>query len=134
MIDLSTVLPGDPRVVYRDDDVMLICSKWQDVIGDLPVVDAVITDPPYSERTHAGSCLRLLPRRRSHPRSLRWWSHHSRSRQAAGTAVHRHRDGPRHLCEGSQAPGPNQAATPVAPLRQAAHGRATGVRSGRGRA
>lgn len=44
----------DPRVRYIDDHVLLICSRWQDVIDELPTVDAVITDPPYSERTHTG--------------------------------------------------------------------------------
>ncbi|MEK9810965.1 MAG: hypothetical protein VW362_11000, partial [Candidatus Nanopelagicales bacterium] len=54
MIDLTTILPGDPRVVHRAEDTLLICAKWQDVIGDLPTVDAVITDPPYSARVDAG--------------------------------------------------------------------------------
>lgn len=39
-------------VIYRDDWITLHCARWQDV--DLPQCDAVITDPPYSERTHAG--------------------------------------------------------------------------------
>ena len=43
---------SDPRVLYSDEHVILICSRWQDVIAELPTVDAVITDPPYSERTH----------------------------------------------------------------------------------
>jgi site-specific DNA-methyltransferase (adenine-specific) len=29
-------------------------GKWQDVLADIKEVDAVITDPPYSERTHKG--------------------------------------------------------------------------------
>jgi site-specific DNA-methyltransferase (adenine-specific) len=29
-------------------------GKWEDVLGDIKEVDAVITDPPYSERTHKG--------------------------------------------------------------------------------
>lgn len=41
-------------VVYQDDAVILICARWQDVVRDLPAVDAVITDPPYSARTHKG--------------------------------------------------------------------------------
>lgn len=45
-------LGEDPRVVYQDESVILLCARWQDV--DLPEVDAVITDPPYSERTHTG--------------------------------------------------------------------------------
>jgi DNA modification methylase len=47
MILLGNVLAGDSRVVYRDNDSMLICARWQDVIGELPKADAVITDPPY---------------------------------------------------------------------------------------
>lgn len=29
-------------------------GRWQDVLADVEQVDAVITDPPYSERTHDG--------------------------------------------------------------------------------
>jgi site-specific DNA-methyltransferase (adenine-specific) len=29
-------------------------GRWQDVLADVTECDAVITDPPYSERTHAG--------------------------------------------------------------------------------
>lgn len=29
-------------------------GKWQDVLADVQRVDSVITDPPYSARTHAG--------------------------------------------------------------------------------
>lgn len=29
-------------------------GRWQDVLADVAQVDSVITDPPYSERTHAG--------------------------------------------------------------------------------
>ena len=32
----------------------LRCGRWQDVLADVERVDAVITDPPYGERTHAG--------------------------------------------------------------------------------
>jgi len=32
----------------------LFCGRWQDVLAHVERVDAVITDPPYSERTHAG--------------------------------------------------------------------------------
>lgn len=44
-------------VYYQDDHVTLIHGRWQDALdaGMVPQVDAVITDPPYSERTHAGS-------------------------------------------------------------------------------
>jgi site-specific DNA-methyltransferase (adenine-specific) len=33
----------------------LRCGDYRDVLADVERVDAVITDPPYSERTHAGS-------------------------------------------------------------------------------
>lgn len=29
-------------------------GRWQDVLADVAQVDSVITDPPYSERTHVG--------------------------------------------------------------------------------
>jgi site-specific DNA-methyltransferase (adenine-specific) len=29
-------------------------GRWQDVLADVTACDALITDPPYSERTHAG--------------------------------------------------------------------------------
>ena len=32
----------------------LRCGDWRDVLADISKVDAVICDPPYSERTHAG--------------------------------------------------------------------------------
>lgn len=32
----------------------LRCGRWQDVLADVTECDAVITDPPYSERTHSG--------------------------------------------------------------------------------
>lgn len=32
----------------------LRCGRWQDVLADVAECDAVITDPPYSERTHSG--------------------------------------------------------------------------------
>lgn len=33
---------------------LLRLGKWEDVLTDINSVDAVITDPPYSARTHAG--------------------------------------------------------------------------------
>lgn len=44
--------PGD---VWRSrcGAVELRCGRWQDVLGDV-VCDALITDPPYSKRTHVG--------------------------------------------------------------------------------
>ena len=32
----------------------LVCGRWQDALADVETCDAVITDPPYSERTHSG--------------------------------------------------------------------------------
>lgn len=32
----------------------LRCGRWQDVLADVTACDAVITDPPYGERTHVG--------------------------------------------------------------------------------
>ena len=32
----------------------LRCGRWQDVLADVEQCDAIITDPPYSERTHSG--------------------------------------------------------------------------------
>lgn len=34
----------------------LRCGRWQDALADVGEVDAVITDPPYSARTHEGQC------------------------------------------------------------------------------
>lgn len=45
---------GRERVVYCDEHVILLHARWQDVVASLPQVDAVITDPPYGERTHGG--------------------------------------------------------------------------------
>lgn len=33
----------------------LRCGDWRDVLADVEMVDAVITDCPYSEKTHTGS-------------------------------------------------------------------------------
>lgn len=41
-------LPGQPPPI----DLRL--GRWQDALADVGMVDAVITDPPYSSRTHAG--------------------------------------------------------------------------------
>lgn len=37
-----------------DGRVDLRLGRWQDVLADVTTCDAVITDPPYSARTHAG--------------------------------------------------------------------------------
>ncbi len=41
---------------WRSDDgsMELRLGAWEDVLADVPTVGAVITDPPYSDRTHAG--------------------------------------------------------------------------------
>jgi site-specific DNA-methyltransferase (adenine-specific) len=46
----------EPRIYYADDRCTLIHGRWQDALaaGLIPRVDAVISDPPYSDRTHAG--------------------------------------------------------------------------------
>ena len=38
----------------RGDGWLLACGRWQDVTPECLEVDALITDPPYSERTHGG--------------------------------------------------------------------------------
>ena len=45
--------PGD---IWRSPDgrMELRCGRWQDVLAGVGEVDAVITDPPYSERTSGG--------------------------------------------------------------------------------
>jgi site-specific DNA-methyltransferase (adenine-specific) len=43
----------DARVA-RGPGWELRLGRWQDVLADVEAADAVITDPPYSERTHAG--------------------------------------------------------------------------------
>lgn len=34
----------------------LRCGDWREVLADVTERDAVIADPPYSERTHSGQC------------------------------------------------------------------------------
>lgn len=36
-------------------DCDLRLGKWQDALADVEMVDAVVSDPPYSSRTHAGN-------------------------------------------------------------------------------
>lgn len=45
--------PGD---VWRSPcgTIELRCGRWQDVLADVTQCDAVITDPPYSDKTHSG--------------------------------------------------------------------------------
>ena len=32
----------------------LVCGRWQDALADVETCDSIISDPPYSERTHSG--------------------------------------------------------------------------------
>ena len=40
---------------YRKAGIELRCGPYQDVLADVETCDAVITDPPYSDRTHDGA-------------------------------------------------------------------------------
>jgi len=42
-------------VIERGPGWSLHLGRWQDVLGDVAECDAVITDPPYGERTHSGA-------------------------------------------------------------------------------
>lgn len=42
-------------MIERGNGWELRCGRYQDVLADVKKVDAVITDPPYSERTHASA-------------------------------------------------------------------------------
>lgn len=44
-----------PEPYYQDDAVTLYCGECEALIPHLPAVQHVITDPPYSERTHKGA-------------------------------------------------------------------------------
>jgi site-specific DNA-methyltransferase (adenine-specific) len=39
---------------YKSNGIELRLGRWQDVLDDVVQCDALITDPPYSERTHNG--------------------------------------------------------------------------------
>lgn len=41
--------------VVKAEGIELRHGRWQDVLADVAVCDALITDPPYSDRTHRGS-------------------------------------------------------------------------------
>jgi hypothetical protein len=43
------------RVLLHDGAIDLRLGKWQHVLADVDRVDCVITDPPYSAKTHAAS-------------------------------------------------------------------------------
>jgi site-specific DNA-methyltransferase (adenine-specific) len=43
-----------PRKMASPSAIDLRLGRWQDVLADVGMVDAVITDPPYSKRTHDG--------------------------------------------------------------------------------
>lgn len=40
----------------RETTPDLRLGRWQDALADVSMVDAVITDPPYSDRTHSAYC------------------------------------------------------------------------------
>lgn len=48
-------------------------GRWQDALADIKMVDAVITDPPYGARTHAGNADRVESMGRT-PLSYAPWS------------------------------------------------------------
>lgn len=41
------------RLLLADGAIDLRLGRWQDVLADVTACDAIICDPPYSERTHA---------------------------------------------------------------------------------
>lgn len=43
------------RVILADGAIDLRLGRWQDVLADVETCDSVVTDPPYSARTHEGS-------------------------------------------------------------------------------
>jgi site-specific DNA-methyltransferase (adenine-specific) len=53
MVELPAVLPPAPRT-FGDGAIELRVGRWQEALADVASVDVLITDPPYSERTHAG--------------------------------------------------------------------------------
>lgn len=53
LVELPAVLPPAPRT-FGDGAIELRVGRWQDALADVASVDVLITDPPYSERTHAG--------------------------------------------------------------------------------
>jgi DNA modification methylase len=62
----TTPRPWPPQGVnayYVDEAVCLIQGDCRDVLPTLAQVDHVITDPPYSERTHAGHAAGATPGR-----------------------------------------------------------------------
>jgi site-specific DNA-methyltransferase (adenine-specific) len=53
LVDPPAVLPPAPRT-FGDGAIELRVGRWQEALADVSSVDVLITDPPYSERTHAG--------------------------------------------------------------------------------
>jgi site-specific DNA-methyltransferase (adenine-specific) len=55
---LPSTIGGKQKMMERwtnkDGSIDLRLGRWQDVLADVTTCDAVITDPPYSERTHSG--------------------------------------------------------------------------------
>lgn len=48
----------DPAVAEAAHDQDLRVGRWEDALADVDLVDAIICDPPYSERTHAAATTR----------------------------------------------------------------------------
>ena len=42
-------------IIYNERDVVLHHSSWEDALPEIGMVDAIVTDPPYSERTHVAN-------------------------------------------------------------------------------
>lgn len=51
----GALLGGFRREVLADGAIDARCGDWRAVLADVESVDALLSDPPYSERTHAGA-------------------------------------------------------------------------------
>lgn len=74
--------------VFRHGPIELRLGRWQDVLDDVVGADAVVTDPPYSARTHKGHFSGCAP-----PEGEKGW--------AARTGVRDLRGGRRSINYGS---------------------------------
>ena len=61
----------DSRLVYYDSMTALYCCDYQEILLDLPIVDHIITDPPYTERVHKNARTTEGTRRRDAPYDAR---------------------------------------------------------------
>ena len=74
-----------------DGKIELRCGRWQDVLADVSAVDAVITDPPYDERTHAAAAAARDPSTMADPGKIPTgliyepWTDHRHARVAEDT-------------------------------------------------